>query len=162
MGRFLYSAALTGTGPSLYSVTSQAIDPASGNLTPAPGSPYPIPSGCTLAVTPDGRFVYAAGSGSISAFSVDQTTGALTPVAGSPFAYTDPQHDGSDPIAIDPTQQFLYIFGNLNQSPTVLAYTIDPTTGALNPFNATPTTLGDIAIKAIGTGDLFVIFPLVH
>jgi 6-phosphogluconolactonase (cycloisomerase 2 family) len=170
MGRFLYSVVLTGPGISpIASVTSQAIDPASGNLTPAPGSPYPIPTGCALAaaeeltvqqtleVTPDGRFLYAAGSGSISAFSVDLTTGALTPVAGSPFVYT-----GSGSIVIDPAQQFLYASGNLNSSPIVLAYMIDPTTGALTPFTAAPTMLGDIAINAVGTDDLFAIFPLVH
>jgi 6-phosphogluconolactonase (cycloisomerase 2 family) len=170
MGRFLYSVVLTGPGISpIASVTSQAIDPASGNLTPAPGSPYPISTGCALAaaeeltvqqtleVTPDGRFLYAAGSGSISAFSVDLTTGALTPVAGSPFAYM-----GSGSIVIDPAQQFLYASGNLNSSPIVLAYMIDPTTGALTPFTAAPTMLGDIAINAVGTDDLFAIFPLVH
>jgi hypothetical protein len=158
MGRFLYSYALNDNG--VFLLTSQAIDPTSGNLTAAPGSPYSVPNGCDLAVTPDGRFLYASGFGAISAFSVDQTSGALTPVPGSPFVY-DPHQDGSAQIAIDPTQQFLYVFGT-NMVPALLGYTIDATTGALTSFNATPSSLGDIPIGPNMEAGTILIFPLVQ
>ncbi|MGE0068141.1 MAG: lactonase family protein [Solirubrobacterales bacterium] len=44
-----------------------------------------IPSG--LAITPDGRFLYAPATGSnfVAGYSIDQTTGALSAIAGSPW-----------------------------------------------------------------------------
>lgn len=44
-----------------------------------------------IAITPDGRFLYAAGTGSssVAGFSIDQTTGALTEISGSPWEFTE-------------------------------------------------------------------------
>ena len=64
------------------------IDPTSGALTIAPGSPVNsggglTPDGCggiSLAVTPDGTLLMASSGGSIQSFNV-ASTGALTPAA---------------------------------------------------------------------------------
>jgi 6-phosphogluconolactonase (cycloisomerase 2 family) len=63
------------------------IDPDSGALDPAPGSPYDAgPTPYSVAVDPQGRFVYVPSDGAgVTVFSVDAVTGILTPVAGSPF-----------------------------------------------------------------------------
>jgi 6-phosphogluconolactonase (cycloisomerase 2 family) len=88
-------------------------------------------------------------------------------VAGSPYAYRD---DGtSNPIAIDPSQQFLYVSvtggdatGIGMVAGAVLGYTIDPASGALTPFNTTPASLGNLSIPAIvPSGGSLLIVPLV-
>jgi 6-phosphogluconolactonase (cycloisomerase 2 family) len=68
-------------------VSAFHIDPDSGALAPAPGSPYDAgPAPYSVAVDPEGRFVYVPSDGAgIAVFSVDAPTGALTPIAGSPF-----------------------------------------------------------------------------
>ncbi|MFN8215920.1 MAG: YncE family protein [Solirubrobacterales bacterium] len=63
---------------------------AEGKLASASSPPTSIsPAG--IAITPDGRFLYAAGAGSssVAGFSIDQTTGALTEIAGSPWEFTE-------------------------------------------------------------------------
>jgi len=89
-GKFLYASNSVTNDVSAFS-----IDPSSGNLTPVPGSPFPLDSsspssgfdfGISLAVTPDGQFLMAgnAPSGRITSFSIG-ADGSLTAVPGSPF-----------------------------------------------------------------------------
>jgi hypothetical protein len=72
------------------SISVFGIDPVSGALTPAPGSPFPtaglVGSGMSLAVTPNGRFLMAGNTrvAEVRVFSVG-AMGALTAVPGSPF-----------------------------------------------------------------------------
>lgn len=62
------------------------IDPASGSLTPAPGSPFASGltldacQGISLAATPDGQFLMASSNGQIQTFNV-AASGILTPAA---------------------------------------------------------------------------------
>src|SRR4029077_15847390 len=89
-------------------VSGYTVDPSSGALAAAPGSPFAGGSGVIgVATDASGKFAYVVNnnSGSISAFTISASSGALTPVAGSPFAA------GTAPFAgtLDPTGRFLYI-----------------------------------------------------
>ncbi len=86
-GNFLYAS-----NDLSNSISGFSIDAITGALTPVPGSPFATgvvsPEGHSLAVTPDGQFLYAGNPGSAdmlaSAFSI-ASNGALTPIPGSPF-----------------------------------------------------------------------------
>lgn len=89
-------------------ISGFSINTTTGALTPVSGSPFATGGfglyGISLAVTPNGKFVYAgnAGSGDISAFSVG-SNGALTPIVGSPFPLGNPP----DGIKVSPNGKFL-------------------------------------------------------
>src|SRR6266480_1351672 len=102
--KFLYVA---NTGSN--NISGFSINTTTGALTPVPDSPFATKGdgsffGISLAVTPNGKFVYAgnAGSGDISAFSVG-SNGALTSIAGSPFFVGD----APDGIKVSPNGKFL-------------------------------------------------------
>jgi len=124
------------------SVLTFAINPTTGALTPTKGGIIATGINGTpeffnsVALTPSGKFAYAAdggpfpstmgiagGSSSVSMFTIDSTTGALTSIgmiaAGS----------GPDSVAVDPAGKFAYAT-NLDSN-DVSMYTIDATTGAL-------------------------------
>src|SRR5262245_10959073 len=72
-------------------VSGFSINPATGVLTPVPGSPFATGGvadgiGVSLATTPDDKFLIAANGSSmtITVFSI-AANGALSQVAGSPF-----------------------------------------------------------------------------
>lgn len=84
----------------------------------------------SLAITPNGKFLYAANysDNTISGFGIDANTGTL-----SPMASTFPSGNNPASIAIHPNGSFFYV---ANQSPSgssynVSAYTINQQTGAL-------------------------------
>src|SRR6266566_464306 len=90
-------------------ISGFSINTTTGVLTPVPGSPFATGGlgsffGISLAVTPNGKFVYAGNtaSGDISAFSVG-SNGALTPIAGSPFS----AGGSPDGIKVSPNGKFL-------------------------------------------------------
>jgi len=71
------------------SVSGFSINPATGVLTPVPGSPFPAGpvsiNGISLAVTPDGQYLIAANPESNNATVYSITFhGTLTPIPGSP------------------------------------------------------------------------------
>jgi 6-phosphogluconolactonase len=142
-GRFLY-VGMAG----LDRFPGYSIDPATGTVTPIPGSPFLSGvSPTSVAVNPAGTFAYATNSGSntISAYSVDAATGALTPLPGSPF--------GAEPFPyfaqVSPNGKFLYVGGGSGLS----EYSIDPTTGALKTVGFTALDSGlttDITINPTG------------
>ena len=80
------------------SITGFDINPATGTLTPIPGSPFVVATNLpcnaaggarntmALAANADGTLLAAATVAGIHMFSIDPLTGALSPVAGSPFA----------------------------------------------------------------------------
>src|SRR6266566_1097441 len=88
-------------------ISGFSINTTTGALTPVPGSPFATGGfglyGISLAVTPNGKFVYAgnAGSGDISAFRVG-SHGELT-IVGSPFLLGNPP----DGIKVSPNGKFL-------------------------------------------------------
>jgi 6-phosphogluconolactonase (cycloisomerase 2 family) len=115
------------------------IDPTTGTLTTAAGSPFNAgiqPQGVTI--DPSSRFAYLLdhGTDTIAAFTINATTGALTAVPGSPFAA------GFNPIAaaVDPSGRFLYVANS--DSNNVSAFSINPTSGALTNVAGSPFIAG--------------------
>jgi 6-phosphogluconolactonase len=129
---FLYVANFTSGNVSAYAVngTTGVLSP----LAAATGNPFSAGTGpASIVVAPNGQFVYVANSlaDTISVYTVDVNTGALTPLAGgtgNPFA------TGTTPVslAITPNGQFLYVANSASN--TVLAYSINGTTGVLTPL----------------------------
>jgi 6-phosphogluconolactonase (cycloisomerase 2 family) len=123
--------------------------------TPVAGSPFElgIPCGITVAVHPNGHFVYAADSsdGSIHQWDVNTTTGVPTDIApkvinesGSFYLPSEGACFGNDPthvLTITPNGKFLYASNN---DAKVSAYSIG-SNGAL-------THIGDIDLGARSTG----------
>src|ERR1700677_5043652 len=103
--RFLY-VANRGSGD----VSGYTIDPASGSLTPIPGSLFASGSNpVAIAVDPTGAYVYVVNqlSANISAYTINRTTGALTAAGAAPIG------TGSSPtsVAIDPSSSYVYVTG---------------------------------------------------
>ena len=113
-------------------VTSYRYDPATGKLDPFQIIPS-LPESFTgnsraseIAVSPDGRFVYASNRGfdSVAIFAVDPANGWLRPVDYQ-------QSRGKTPrfFAADPTGRFMFVANE--ESDTIVTYAIDQATGRL-------------------------------
>jgi 6-phosphogluconolactonase (cycloisomerase 2 family) len=115
-GRFLYVGHNNSGDLSTYAIDSD------GFLT-LQGPPIPLPPGGvfgsgTLAADPQGRFLFAAPGGFLSAvlvYAIDPGTGALEPVAGSPF----PGEPSSHRVAVTPSGRFLLITNESSNSISV-------------------------------------------
>ncbi len=145
LGRFLYV-----TESAAGMVSAFSIDPISGALTPAQGSPYlvgGIPQ--SVAVHPTGKFVYVTNidSGNISAFNVNAKDGSLSVISQSPFLTAS----GSAVATFDPAGRFLFV-GNSNG--LLFVFTISATTGVLTPVSGSPYPGGNRA--AVHPNGLFV------
>jgi 6-phosphogluconolactonase (cycloisomerase 2 family) len=127
-------------------VSAYAIDPASGALTPVPGSPFgagAVPG--SIALAPSGRFVYVANhfSHDVSAYSVEPS-GGLKPIRGSPF----PTEQFPMAVTVASTGRFLYVVSGGSPRPSrdghgwVSAYAIGERTGALSPVTGSPVPAG--------------------
>lgn len=137
-GRFALVATIMGPeGGFDRTVAAYDIDPATGALTPAPGSPFiGRQNSRSVTVHPSGKFAYV-GTGCCSQFfgyAIDPTTGALTPVPGSPFLIAAVE----DRVAIHPTGRFLFA----GAGDFVFGLAIDPDTGTL--------TLRDSVVEGLG------------
>ena len=101
------------------------VDPTSGRLDPAAGSPYDRGAQLyAVAVHPSGGFVYATDlRGKINGYRVTRGLGTLEPVPGSPLTI------GTVAIAavIDPLGRFLFV----GDDESLRIFAIDPTSGAL-------------------------------
>jgi 6-phosphogluconolactonase (cycloisomerase 2 family) len=153
-GEFIYLAQPNSLN--VHQVYGFAFNSGTGSLTPISGSPFPsdpVPVPSQFAFDPGGKYLYLVSSnfgfqpstpasqyaGIVSAFAIDSASGALTEVAGSPFAA------GSNPysIVIDPTGRFAFVASttysaaNIGQA-TILAYSVNPATGALTPLSGSP------------------------
>lgn len=158
-GNFLYVA-------SDVQIFAYQIDPTSGILSPAPGSPYltqvnPI----AVAMHPTGRFLYIAdyNSSVIAAFAINPASGMLTAVPGSPFD-TGNQLKGDWPefLAIDPSGSFLYA---TSAGSNFWGYGIDPSTGALTTLSGFPflsSTLGPGFLVTLPTRPLVLDVAVSH
>jgi 6-phosphogluconolactonase (cycloisomerase 2 family) len=133
-GNILYLA----TGAVTAALSVFLIDPASGELTHIPGSPFPAqPGPNALALDPLGRFLYVVNE------QTEEISGYRTdPLSGDIEALPDfPVFDGPRPlsIALDPAGRFVFVghaFG------TVSAFSVDETTGALTAVPDSPFASG--------------------
>jgi len=127
------------------SFASFVITPTSAS--PAPGSPYPLPTGVSpaaSALSPDGTYYYAGGnSGNFFAgYSINASTGEMTAIAGNPF---DSGASNPVPVDVDSTGR-LWVYGSRQSAARV--YTLSsgvPTAVAGSPF-----TYGETGFASVG------------
>jgi 6-phosphogluconolactonase (cycloisomerase 2 family) len=140
-------------------IAAFSLNPQTGQLTPVSGSPFSIISQVTsFAMSPDGRFLYAADcipptapgffcDSALEAFSVNPNTGQVSAVGSQPLpaSYTLPQVTvaGSYVFAGTTTTQTLSSGGDSNVfTGTINTFSADSSTGMLTPVSTTPTAGG--------------------
>src|SRR3984893_7311897 len=122
------------------------IDSKTGSLAAATGSPFTAGEGNNVeqpVVDPSGKFLYVpADSAQIVGFKIG-TGGALTAITGSPFA----AGGNNETAVIHPNGKFLYAADGNNvdslPGPSISAYSIDATSGALTAVTGSPFGLAD-------------------
>jgi 6-phosphogluconolactonase len=135
-GNFLYAS---NADHSSNSVSGFGIDPDTGTLTAVPGSPFPTGGeghdGISLAVTPDGRFLYAGNNGSrnITVFAIGPE-GELTRVGE-----LVPAGRGLDGMVVSPDGQWLAA-ALTSEGPhgSVAMFSIDSKSGTITPVEGSP------------------------
>jgi 6-phosphogluconolactonase (cycloisomerase 2 family) len=148
------SIAVDPAGKYVYAVNNQSnsisayrIDGTTGALEPLAGSPYPTSGADPRSVTvdPSGMFAYVAirDSNIVSAFAIDPASGGLSPLAAAATVRTRsaPQAvaiaKGAAPAALQ--ARFVYVAnsdpGDATVFDPVTAYSVDPGTGVLTPFD---------------------------
>lgn len=106
------------------------------SATPAPNSPYAMPTGVSpaaSALSPDGTYYYAGGNSGnfFGGYSVNAATGEMTEIAGNPF---DSGASNPVPVDVDSTGR-LWVFGS--RQAAVRTYTLAsgvPTAVTGSPF----------------------------
>lgn len=138
---FLY-VALSGTANANNQIVAFSINPTTGGLTALPQSPFTTGNDplqmAYVPITANGQgFLYTANiqDGTISAFTADDSTGVLTQVNGSPYT-SGTSVWGLSQILTSSGSFFLYAADP--QAETVVAYTINPNTGALATVQNSP------------------------
>jgi 6-phosphogluconolactonase (cycloisomerase 2 family) len=150
------------------------IKPDSGALTQVTGSPFPANTGpAEILITPSGKFVYVTNPriGMITAFTFSSSDGTLTQLANSPFSSLPGGGGGAFGLAVDGSEQFLYVTNpsasndppNAATISNISAFSIAPSTasipGVLTPILGSPFTaangVGPSAI-AVDPGGKFV------
>jgi 6-phosphogluconolactonase (cycloisomerase 2 family) len=151
-----------------------SIKPDSGALTQVTGSPFPANTGpAEILITPSGKFVYVTNPriGMITAFTFSSSDGTLTQLANSPFSSLPGGGGGAFGLAVDGSEQFLYVTNpsasndppNAATIGNISAFSIAPSTasipGVLTPILGSPFTaangVGPSAI-AVDPGGKFV------
>jgi 6-phosphogluconolactonase len=171
-GSFLF---VDNIGVGTQAVQTFTVDSASGALSPGSTLQLPnqsctataCPEGGDLAVRSDGKYVYILSydvvnaTTSVTPYAIDSVTGALT--AGT--AITFATNEAGTSMAIDPLGRFLYVANAAGGGPllytsaTVVAYTIDPMSGALAPGSSTVVANGADLMAPDPTGHyLYVIY----
>jgi 6-phosphogluconolactonase (cycloisomerase 2 family) len=150
--RFVYFATLD----RVYGFT---IDSSSGALAshPATASSCWAGQGIPIVIHPSGRFLYCGDATMV--MTIDRSTGILSNTGS--FAPTNYRLFGG---AIDPSGRFYYAPGEIisvaNRTMGILAFEIDPNTGAGRPIDANPATPAVDAYSAPGGSKVIVVDPL--
>lgn len=126
---------------------------ATGALSALAGSPFPAGSNIYLATDPANKFLFASdttGSGNVLAFTLD-STGALTAAPGSPFPVIPNSTTITMPgqIVVDATGSFVYVA--LTSTNQVAAFSIVPSSGALNVVPGSPFPTGQTPFTLAAT-----------
>jgi 6-phosphogluconolactonase len=138
-GTFLY-VANQGSGD----IDIFTIDPSTGSLSNAQGSPFKITPNNTpashpssIAISPNGALLFVSDPtlGTVSVFSI-ASNGSLTAIAGSPFS----MGAGATPtfLTVDASSRFLYVSDPAHNS--VLGFSIQ--SNALTPISGSPFAAG--------------------
>jgi 6-phosphogluconolactonase (cycloisomerase 2 family) len=129
------------------SIRAYGVDAASGALTEIVGSTRYAPAASSVALTPDGRFAYAASTsvslhgydptvGLLHAFAIDSATGALAAVGDAPLAFGD---GFPGPLALGADGRFVYV-GDF--SGRIHVFAVDAAVGAPSPVAGSPFAAG--------------------
>lgn len=142
--------ALVGTSNANNKIAAFVIDANTGALTAVPGSPFVTGNAPqSMALVPvtlvgNTEFLYTANvqDQTISAFMVDGNSGTLTSISGSPY------HGATSlsGLAVTPTSTLtgnFFLYASDPQAKTVIAFTINGTTGALSSVSGSPFPAGD-------------------
>ena len=144
---------------------------ADGSLTPVAGSPFPANTGpAEILITPSGNFVYVTnpGIGMITAFKFSSSDGTLTQLPSSPFSSLPGGGGGAFGLAVDGSEQFLYVTNpSASNSPpnaatigNISAFSIAPSTanipGALTPILGSPFVAALTAANSVGPSAIAV------
>jgi hypothetical protein len=123
------------------------VDPLSGALSPkTPATVASGPGSQAIAVTPDGKNVYASntGDGTVSQYTIDPVSGALSPKTPTTVA----AGSGAAGVAVSPDGRSAYVANGFDN--TVSEYNIDPLSGRLLPKNPATVASGrdpsDVAV----------------
>jgi 6-phosphogluconolactonase (cycloisomerase 2 family) len=144
--QFLYIGSFLNQPSHTGEIQIYSIDPVAGTLTPAPGSPFPIPDpiGC-IQFEPQGKFGYAStvvnGTTQLLAYSRDAISGALARINSISLNSTALQ------VAVDPLGKYLYVatIALTSAAPAqAYGYSVDPSSGALTPVAGTPFQLSSV------------------
>lgn len=128
-----------------------SVNASSGALKAVKGSPFGAGSPRSIAVSPNGQFIYTANndsSNTIGEYTVDAATGALTSIG------TIANGDTPYSVVVDPSNRFVYAVAIDTNG--VYAYTIDAKTGGLalikgSPFGAADAVAPDrVAVDPTG------------
>ena len=143
-GNYVYVSTLNSVSTPTSFVYAFAVQ-SDGSLIAVPGSPFPTVNWAqTLAVDPQGKFLYVSSSPETSTASTSQVDalaisadGALTPVPGTPYTEPNSQFcaNGAWDIAIDPSGNFLVL---PNMCEGIVIYRIDRAAGSLTLVNGSP------------------------
>lgn len=144
-GRFVYASDPFGS-----SIWALKLDPNSGSLSPAAGSPFMVgfpnvPNGPgAIAIDPGGQFAYVIttrGStsgvdtaGGVWGFNVDLGSGSMRPIAATPYRVGDSPSN----VVVEPSGKFVYVANRENDS--VSAFKIEAG-GTLTPVSGAPFTV---------------------
>ena len=128
-------------------VTVLVYDATTGALRPVQTVPMLPPdftgenTAAEIAVSADGRFLYASNRGhdSIAILAIDAATSALTNVGFEPTRGRTPRH-----FAIDPSGRWLLAANQ--ESDTIVVFEIDRASGRLNPVGAPVTVAKPVCI----------------
>jgi 6-phosphogluconolactonase len=142
------------------SLTTYSIDPSTGALVAAEGSPltfqvtWPFEGIREIATDPSGQFLYLLHFSGVHAYSINQNTGALTEVTGSPV----PCCVAPNSLAFDSSGTHLYVAGETSPvapvNTSISAYSIG-STGGLTQL-ATYTVSGELSTIATAGNYLYV------
>jgi 6-phosphogluconolactonase len=146
---FVFAANLA---TSASNVSAFKVDPTTGVLTAASGSPFGgVTSPEWVTATPAAKFAYVTNfsDNTISAYAIDATSGALTTIAGSPFPAA------GNPVMIASERSGKYLYTANQGSNDVSGFVIDAATGAISPISGSPFASG-LAPVAVDPAGKFV------
>jgi 6-phosphogluconolactonase len=159
-GEFLYASdPQNASGPSIDAWT---VNVETGAVTAVSGWPFVLgpsaePKGLAAAqgAEPEGEFLYVADAGTIDALQLNTgTEESVTIVPGSPFTSGTNVY-----LTVDPLSRFVFA-ADENAPGSILAFTINPSTGVLtavpgSPFaigsNSNPASVGQIGVDTTGS-----------
>jgi 6-phosphogluconolactonase len=141
-GQFVYTANEVGSNISIFSVNPATGALIVGGVQSTGAGSFPQ----AITVDPSGEFALVADGtdGTVLVFSINPATGALAQVAGSPFTAVSAAGGNPSSVAVDPSDQFVYVTDEF--AAQITSFTFNAATGALTPLASSPTASGNTPV----------------